>query len=276
MEKLKINLKDLHSVKVLLREANLNTVCEAARCPNINTCFNSKKATFMLLGDACTRNCMFCNIDKFNLKKVDEQEPYRVLDAAIKLNLRHVVLTSVTRDDLLDGGASIFAKTISLLKDHKFSVEVLVPDFKGNLNNVSIVLNQGPSVFNHNIETTKDLSPYIRPEANYNTSIQVLKFAKAYNSIRQSILVKSGFMLGLGEDEDSIYKTIDDLIFVDILTIGQYFKPNKNCIEVEKYYKEDDFKKYKLYALEKGIKFVFSNTFVRSSYMAEDILKEFK
>jgi len=274
MDKLKINLKELHSLKVLLRSNNINTVCEAARCPNINVCFNSKKATFMILGASCTRHCLFCNIKKDKLSKLDYDEPYRILDAAKKLKLTHVVITSVTRDDLNDGGAGIFAKAINLLKQNSFTVEVLTPDFKGDKNSLALVLQEKPHVFNHNIETTCQLSSYIRPEADYNRSIAVLKYAKDFSkNIKETIYVKSGFMLGLGEDEASIYKTIDDLNFIDILTIGQYFKPNKNNIDVFKYYKDSDFEKYKTYAISKGFKYVFSGAYVRSSYMAENVLK---
>lgn len=274
MDKLKINLKELHCLKTILRSNNINTVCEAARCPNINDCFNSKKATFMILGQTCTRACLFCNIKKNNLSELDLNEPYRVLKAARKLNLDHVVVTSVTRDDLNDGGASFFAKTINLLKENNFSVEVLTPDFKGDINSLELVLNEKPEVFNHNIETTYELSSYIRPEADYNRSIELLKYAKSYsNKLDKPIFIKSGFMLGLGEDEESIYKTIDDLKFIDILTIGQYFKPNKTCIDVKKYYSKEEFEKYKNYALSLAYKYVFSGAYVRSSYMAQNILK---
>jgi lipoyl synthase len=288
MQKLKINLKELHDLKVFLRKENLNTVCESARCPNINTCFNSKKATFMLLGNLCTRSCLFCNIDSNLLRsdnnnnnslenskslKLDLSEPERILNASKNLNLKHIVLTSVTRDDLKDGGASIFAKTINLLKKENFTVEVLTPDFKGDLDSLNIILKEGPDVFNHNIETTKDLSSFIRPQADYSRSLAVLNYAKNYSRKNsKTIYIKSGFMLGLGECKEDVYKTINDLNFIDVLTIGQYFKPNKNCIDVKKYYTDDDFENYKKYALDIGINYVFAGTYVRSSYMAEKLL----
>lgn len=273
VEKKRIRLSELHDLKVTLRKSNLNTVCEEARCPNINNCFSKKTATFMILGDTCTRNCRFCNVKHGITKALDYKEPERVLKAVNDLNLRHVVITSVTRDDLIDGGAAEFVKVIKLLKENGTSVEVLTPDFKGDLEVLKTVLAAGPDVFNHNIETTRALSKTIRPSADYEQSLKVLKYAKDYFKGTR-LLVKSGFMLGLGESEEDIYKTINDLAFVDILTIGQYFKPNNKCISVSKEYTEEDFIKFKKYAKTLSFKFVFSGTYVRSSYMAEEVFKE--
>lgn len=274
MEKKKIRLSELHSLKVFLRTCNLNTVCESARCPNINSCFEKRTATFLLLGSVCSRHCLFCNVNSGKPEKLDTEEPYRVLEAVKKLNLKHVVLTSVTRDDLEDGGSDIFVKTIKLIKENSktTSVEILVPDFKGDEVLIKNVLSAKPDVFNHNIETTKILSKKIRPQADYNRSLEVLKFAKK-SSVSK---IKSGFMLGLGEAETDILDTINDLSFIDILTIGQYFKPNSSCIDVQKYYSENEFKNYETYAKNLSYKYVFSGPYVRSSYMAEEVLKELK
>ena len=270
--KKKIRLSGLHEVKKILRVSGLNTVCEEARCPNIDECFSRKTATFMIMGSICTRACRFCNVTHGKPLALDENEPVRLAETACSMGLKHVVVTSVTRDDLLDGGAEHFSKTILEIRSAQpsVSIEVLTPDFKGDTKFIDIVLKAKPDIFNHNIETVKRLSKDIRPQADYERSLSVLKYA----SLR-GFVVKSGFMLGLGEEEEEIHLTMKDLkdSGVSILTVGQYFNPSGGSWPVKKYYDETFFNKLKDYGKALGFNYVFSGIYVRSSYMAEEVFK---
>ncbi|MEI6092751.1 MAG: lipoyl synthase [bacterium] len=270
--KKKIRLSGLHEVKKILRSSGLHTVCEEARCPNIDECFSKRTATFMIMGDVCTRLCRFCNVSNGKPSELDNSEPERLAQTAKSMNLRHVVITSVTRDDLVDGGAGHFADTIKTLRAlmPSISIEVLTPDFKGNMTLVDLVIDAKPDVFNHNIETVRDLSKQIRPQADYDRSLSVLSHASS-----KGVLVKSGFMLGLGEDKIQIYQTMKDLrnAGVNILTIGQYFNPKDSSWPVKKYYEQEFFDLLKTRGLELGFNYVFSGIYVRSSYMAEEVFK---
>ena len=269
--KKKIRLSELHSLKKVLRDSHLHTVCEEAKCPNISECFSKKTATFMIMGDTCTRNCAFCNVKTGIPQPLDKEEPKRVADTAKSMGLSHVVITSVTRDDLHDGGAKHIADTVLEVKKAlpNSSVEVLTPDFKGRKESLDLVFKSSPDVFNHNIETVRSLSLKIRPQAAYNRSLDVLKYAAS-----KGMLVKSGFMLGLGEDIKDVHSTMQDLLDsgVKILTIGQYFNPKK--YQVVKYYSDDEFAKLGEYGKNLGFDYVFSGVYVRSSYMASEVFNK--
>jgi len=251
----------------LLKQANLHTVCQEANCPNIAECFGKKTATFMILGDTCTRSCRYCNVAHGQPKAVDVREGERIARAVKNLGLRYVVITSVTRDDLKDGGAAMFAKTIYEIRvvDPDCVIEVLVPDFKGDTRALQNVLKAHPSVFNHNIETVERLFPEARPQGDYKRSLKLLKSAKKCS------VTKSGFMVGLGETKEEIIKTMHDLCSVtDMLTIGQYLQPTKDHLPVAKYYTPDEFKEFKEIGEKMGFKHVESGPLVRSSYHAGD------
>ncbi len=264
---------DYQQVAGLLSKAGLHTVCQEANCPNMFECFSKHTSTFMILGSQCTRNCRFCNVTPGNPQVVDSDEPMRVAKAALDLKLRYVVVTSVTRDDLDDGGASHFAKTIKAIKqtlpDHP-KVEVLIPDFQGNIDALKIVVHANPDVLNHNIETIPALYPKARPEANYQQSLDLFQNVK---SIDASMPVKSGIMVGLGESIKEIEQTLADLLShgCDILTIGQYLQPTKAHLKVEKYYSPNEFKQLEKKARQIGFKKVAAGPFVRSSYNAQDL-----
>lgn len=258
-------------IKGIIKKHNLHTVCQEARCPNIGECFSQKKATFLILGNKCTRNCRFCNISNNNSKLcLDENEPERVALAVKEMDLKYVVITSVTRDDLPDQGVSIYIETIKKIKriNKNILIEVLTPDFNGDITLLHLLLKEEIAVFNHNLETIKRLYPEIRPMANYERSLSILMNAKKLN---KNILVKTGIMVGLGENKDEVFSLIDDIkdINVDILTIGQYLPPGLNFYPVKRYVTKNEFIEYEKYAKSKGIKMVFSDTFVRSSYFAE-------
>ena len=260
-------------VKSILQSKGLHTVCEEANCPNLGECFCRGTATFMILGNICTRHCLYCNVQQGTPKSVDFLEPKKVAEAVKELNLKYVVITSVTRDDLKDYGATTFAKTIDeIRKVSNTKIEVLTPDFKCELKSIKTVLNAAPDVFAHNIETVERLFPTIRPEANYKQSIFFLKTIKELNPGQ---ITKSGFMIGLGETKDEIIKTMRTLklVKVDILTIGQYLQPREDLAAAEKYYAPEEFKEFEKIGYEMGFKFVKSGPLVRSSYMAEEFLK---
>lgn len=268
--KVKINNpKNLTHVNTLIRSLNLNTVCEGANCPNRMECFSKKTATFMILGSVCSRHCRFCNIESGKLLPPDLGEPYRVAQAVKFLGLKHAVITSVTRDDLSDGGAMIFAMTIEAIKKESPDtvIEVLIPDFKGDFDALKVVMDAKPHIINHNIETVSALYEAVRPEANYAQSLELLQRVKTYDS---SIFSKSGFMLGLGETEDGVYELIRDLKAsnVDILTIGQYLAPSDLHAPMVEYIHPDQFTAYGEYAKSMGISAVASSPLVRSSYNA--------
>jgi len=271
------DLKAIKNMEKMLRDHNLHTVCESALCPNLGECFKDRTTTFMILGDICTRNCSFCAVEKGKPLPIDENEPKNIAKAANLLKLSHVVITSVTRDDLEDGGANQFAGCIKEIKRIKPnpSIEVLIPDFGGNFKNLNIVLAYFPDVLNHNIETVSRLYPEIRSDADYIKSLRILEKAKNYS---KNIVVKSGFMVGLGEKWDEILDLLKDLSNTgcDIVTIGQYLQPSKNHTPIYKFYNPDEFVDLKQVALNMGIKYVESGPFVRSSYKASDALKYFK
>jgi len=272
-EWIKVKLSGTHKTKSMLRHYRLSTVCEEARCPNQGCCFSKSTVTFMILGDRCTRNCSFCAVKHAAPFHPDFDEPGRVAEASRFLGLRYVVITSVTRDDLPDGGAGQFALTIEALrkKNPGIKVEVLTPDFKGEVFALRAVLDACPDVFNHNIETIQRLYPAVRPQSDYRRSLDVLKIAK---TLYPHIKTKSGFMLGLGEREHEVIFMMEDLSAeadCDFLTIGQYLRPRKTSIPVVEYVKPEIFERYKDIALKMGFKTVASGPLVRSSMTAEEM-----
>jgi lipoic acid synthetase len=265
------NNDDSLFVTELIKELNLSTVCIEANCPNRAECFSKKTATFMILGSNCTRNCTFCNVRHGTPQPVNKDEPRRIADAVRQLELKYVVITSVTRDDLPDGGASFFAEVIEDIKKAtpETAVEVLIPD----LTQLEVIIDKKPEVINHNIETVESLYSVIRPEAEYKRSLNVLRNIKQLSTqLGSSIRVKSGLMLGLGEKPTEVQKTFDDLLEhgCEILTIGQYLSPSKAHYPVVEYIEPQVFAEYEELAKEKGFRFVKSGPFVRSSYSAEE------
>lgn len=267
----------LDQVTHLLSELKLTTVCDGAHCPNRAECYQKKTATFMILGDHCTRNCRFCAVEPFpGLPMAPEpDEPQRVAQAAARLGLKYVVVTSVTRDDLPDGGAGHFAKTICEIKKliPNSTVEVLTPDFKGNFPALHLVLEAGCDVFNHNIETISRLYSEVRPQANYQQSLDVLSAAAAWikeNGYQEKRMVKSGLMVGLGESDEEVVCLMEDLkkANVDIVTIGQYLAPSKEHHPVVRYVEPEIFNRWAEIGKQMGFKSVFAGPFVRSSYHA--------
>jgi len=258
-------------IKETMRGLSLHTVCEEALCPNIGECWNNRTATFMILGNICTRSCGFCAVLTGKPTELDFEEPKRVADAAEKMGLKHAVITSVNRDELADGGASVFAATIQEIRERipGCAVEVLTPDFKGNHDAIRIVLEARPDTFNHNIETVPRLYPAVRPQAKYERSLKVLRYAKELNP---EGLTKSGFMVGLGEIEEEIRQTMLDLREhdVDIITIGQYLRPTQSHLPMSRYYAPREFADLKRYGFALGFKHVESGPLVRSSYHAHE------
>lgn len=254
----------------LLQDVSLFTVCQGAHCPNIGQCWQRGVATFMILGDTCTRACRFCAVSSGNPKVVDHGEPQRVAFAVKKLNLRYVVVTSVTRDDLTDGGAGHFAKTILAIRKATplTKIEVLVPDFLGNRKHFKVVNDANPDVISHNIETVARLTKEIRPQADYQRSLEVLAAFKELNTFA---LIKSGFMVGLGETEREVIELMHDLLDAgcDLLTIGQYLAPSRKHSEVMRFVSPERFEEYRRLGQEIGFKHVLSGPLVRSSYIAE-------
>ena len=259
----------LNGVSEMLRNLNLHSVCEEAKCPNLMECFSNKTATFMILGRECTRNCTFCTVSKNEPMTVDLEEPFNIAEGVKKLGLKHVVITSVTRDDLADGGANHFVKVINAVKEASptTAIEVLIPDFQGNKDALLEVVKAKPKVINHNIETIKRLYPEVRPMANYAQSLELLERIKEMDP---SIFSKSGLMVGLGETIDEVFELLSDLrrYGCDIVTIGQYLAPSKNHHPVIEYVTPEVFEIYKKKAEELGFKFVASSPLVRSSYHA--------
>lgn len=264
---------DVLRVRKLLNEHHLHTVCQSAGCPNITECFGRSTATFMILGNICTRRCRFCGVQKGRGDALDLDEPDRVAEAVHELNLHHVVITSVTRDDLPDGGASQFARTVVAI--HRVhpgaTVEVLIPDFQGKQAALETVLASGVDILNHNVETVPRLYPLIRPEADFNRSIRLLEQAK---TIRPAILTKTGLMAGLGETRDEMRAVFESLaeIYCDALTIGQYLQPSPAAQPVVSYIPPEVFKEYESEARVSGIPWVMSGPYVRSSYHAEELI----
>lgn len=259
----------INEVQAMMRGKNLHTVCESARCPNLPECWSKKTATFMILGDTCTRSCGFCAIKVGKGLEVDPFEPLNVAKATKELGLKHVVVTSVARDDLKDQGAGQFAKTISALHRElpDVIVEILTPDFKGNEECIRTVCAAEPEIYNHNIETVERLHTIVRPQAKYPRTMRVLEMVK---EIDPKIYTKSGLMLGLGETKDEVVRTLEDLrrIGVDAITIGQYLRPTMKHLPVHEYIHPDVFKEYEVIGEEMGFAFVASGPFIRSSYNA--------
>ncbi len=270
------HFESLNRLKTDLRRLNLHTVCESARCPNIHECFHRGAATFMILGNLCTRGCGFCSVPKGHPAKrdmrLDPAEPANVARMAAAMGLRYVVITSVNRDDLDDGGSHHFAQTVREVKLAlpAARVEVLTPDFCGDTEAVARVLDAGPRVFNHNMETVPRLYRRVRPQAYYGRSLDVLEFARAH---RPEVMTKSGFMLGLGESGDEVRQLLRDLRArdVDVATIGQYLQPTRRNLPVKEYVTPAQFDEYRDFGLSLGFKMVFSGPLVRSSYMADRV-----
>jgi len=271
LRKPRTHFDSVHHLKSDLRGLNLHTVCESARCPNMHECFHRGTATFMILGNLCTRGCGFCSVPKSRHPgALDPDEPANVARMAAAMRLRHVVITSVNRDDLADGGSEHFAATVLALRRAlpEARIEVLTPDFQGDLAAVARVFDAEPHIFNHNMETVSRLYRRVRPQADYRQSLDVLKFAKGY---RPAALVKSGAMLGLGETTDEIHQLMRDLrtAGVDIVTLGQYLQPTRRNLPVAEFVPPAQFDAYRDFGLSLGFKTVFSGPLVRSSYMAD-------
>ncbi|MEF8880170.1 MAG: lipoyl synthase [Candidatus Thermoplasmatota archaeon] len=261
-------------IKKLLHSAKLHTICEEANCPNRFECFDNGTAVFLIMGDVCSRNCRYCNVKHGQPKSLNWDEPQDVAESVKKLGLNYVVVTSVTRDDLDDGGAKFFSKTTEEIRkmNSDCKVELLIPDFQGDKDALKTVVGSKPVVVNHNIEVVKNLFPSIRPQGNYKISLKVLKNIK---KIDPRVKSKSGFMVGLGETYDQIIETMKDLrnSDVDFLTIGQYLQPSRNHASIEKYYTPEEFHEFKKIAVDIGFEHVESGPLVRSSYHAERAIK---
>ncbi len=270
---LKIRLpsgKNFNEIKGILRENRVHTVCEEALCPNIGECFEQRTATFLILGDACTRRCGFCAVKKGMPVGTDKQEPLRIAEAVKKMRLKYVVITSVTRDDLPDGGASVYARTIQYIREYveNCMVEVLIPDFGGSSESLETVLDAQPDVLNHNIETVTRLYLLVRPMAGYERSLELLRRAKEAGD---GLTTKSGLMLGLGESWDEIISTMQAIrdAGCDILTIGQYLSPKRDALPVRRYYTPEEFEMLRIAGAQMGFRHVESGPLVRSSYHAK-------
>jgi lipoyl synthase len=263
-------------VRRILRAHHLNTICEDAMCPNIAECWGKHRtATFMILGDICTRACAFCAVTSGKPTEYDLLEPARVAAAIADLKLKHAVITSVDRDDLKDSGALIFAETVREIRklDSNVKIELLTPDFQGSLDAVKMIIDAGPDIFSHNIETVRRLYPVIRFKSDYTASFGLLKAAKGMAS---NIFIKTGIMVGLGETKEEIAELMGDAVEagVDILTIGQYLRPSLKHAQIKKYYPPDEFAELRNLGLNLGIRWVFSGPLVRSSYHAEDVFEQ--
>ena len=274
----RLNLASLREVKSLLREKNLHSVCESLACPNRTECFSRGTATFMILGDICTRSCGFCNVTTGRpYAPPSPDEPRAVAETARRMGLKHVVVTSVTRDDLPDGGAAHFAETIRELREllPQSAVEVLTPDFRGNFDAVRTVVEARPDYFNHNVETVPRLYDYVRPGSRFERSLAVLREARR---IDPAVVTKSGLMLGLGERRDEVVEVLQRLLEseVEIVTIGQYLQPKREKLDVVEYVHPGVFEEYRILGEELGFRAVFSGPFVRSSYMADAVAEHAK
>ncbi|MEH7179007.1 lipoyl synthase [Neobacillus vireti] len=271
--KIKLNTNEHYTgLKKLMREKKLHTVCEEARCPNIHECWAERRtATFMILGDTCTRACRFCAVNTGLPTELDLQEPERVADSVQLMNLKHVVVTAVARDDLKDGGAAVFAETVRAIrrKNPFTSIEVLPSDMGGKEENLALLMDAKPDILNHNIETVRRLTPRVRARAKYDRSLEFLRRAK---EMQPAIPTKSSLMIGLGETKEEIIEVMDDLRAnnVDIMTIGQYLQPSKSHLKVEKYYRPEEFAELREIALSKGFSHCEAGPLVRSSYHADE------
>ncbi len=266
-----IDTDKTRTVRRILKTKCLNTVCENARCPNKNECYTKNTATFLIMGNNCTRNCRYCNITCSRPEPLDLNEPFHVAEAVKDLGLKYAVITSVTRDDLPDGGAEHFANCIYEIRkiSPDVKIEILTPDFKGNKDSLNTIIKAHPNVFNHNIETVRKVFKTARPQGDYDCSLEVLKYIKD----NSDIITKSGLMIGLGETFEDIEETLLDLknVGCDILTIGQYIQPSKEHLEVSKYYTPDEYEKLKQLAKKIGIKHYQIGPLVRSSYRASEL-----
>ncbi|WHH57039.1 lipoyl synthase [Petroclostridium sp. X23] len=261
--------RSITEMDALLRSMSLHTVCEGAQCPNVAECFSNKTATFMILGEICTRGCTFCAVKKGSPTMVDEEEPLNVAKASQNLGLKHIVVTSVTRDDLEDGGASCFAETICRIRELNphATVEVLIPDLQGNWKALETIARARPEIINHNVETVPSLYSKVRPQADYQRSLELFKQVKQMDD---KIFLKSGIMVGLGEKREEVLTVMDDLLNVccDILTVGQYLQPSSRHVALYEYVTDSVFDELRNAALQKGFKYVAAGPFVRSSYNA--------
>jgi lipoic acid synthetase len=268
-------IQEIEKVKAILARGNLHTVCEEARCPNLGDCFSKGTATFLILGRVCTRNCGFCAVERGTPLPLNESEPETVARAVGELRLQYVVLTSVTRDDLQDGGASHYAEAIRAIRalDPGVKIEVLIPDLKGDRTALETVLKEQPDVLNHNVETVPRLYPQVRPQADYKGSLELIRRAK---EIGPSLLTKSGFMLGLGETQEEVLNLLTDLreVGCDFLTIGQYLQPRSDRLPVVRYVPPEEFEEYRETARGMGFKGVASGPFVRSSFHASQMFED--
>lgn len=267
-----IDTDKTRTVRRILKTKCLNTVCENARCPNKNECYTKNTATFLIMGNNCTRNCRYCNISCARPEPLDLNEPFHVAEAVKDLGLKYAVITSVTRDDLSDGGAEHFANCIYEIRkiSPDVKIEILTPDFKGNKDSLNTIIKARPNVFNHNIETVRNVFKTARPQGDYDCSLEVLKYIKD----NSDIITKSGLMIGLGETFEDIEQTLVDLknVGCDILTIGQYIQPSKAHLEVSKYYTPDEYENLKQLAEKVGIKHYQIGPLVRSSYRASELI----
>ena len=272
-----LNSQNYFITKEIINKKKLHTVCQEASCPNISECWSKRHATFMIMGDTCTRACSFCNVKTGRPSYLDPFEPIRIAKATKELNLRHVVITSVNRDDLKDGGAGHFSKVILETRkiNKETTIEVLTPDFLKKDNAYKEVVSANPDVFNHNIETVPSLYRKVRPGSKYFGSVNLLKSVKEIN---KKIFTKSGIMLGLGETKDEVLQVMDDLLLanVDFLTIGQYLQPSVKHYPLKRYVHPDEFDEYKSIALSKGFLIVSSSPLTRSSYHADEDFSKMK
>lgn len=268
-----IDTDKTRTVRKILKANCLNTVCENARCPNKNECYTKHTATFLIMGGVCTRNCKYCNISCQKPEPLDVDEPKHIAKAVKDLGLKYAVITSVTRDDLPDGGAEHFAKCIEEIRkiSPDTKIEILTPDFKGNIESLNIIIKAHPDVFNHNIEAVRGIFKTVRPQGNYDVSLSVLKYIKENSDIK----TKSGLIIGLGENFEQIKETFEDLYNVgcDILTVGQYIQPSKEHYPVGKYYKPEEYEELKKLATSVGIKHSQIGPLVRSSYNAARLME---
>ena len=273
--KVRFNQEAVDEVAALMRDLKLTTVCREANCPNLGECYRKHTATFMILGEICTRNCRFCNVTTGKPLPPDPDEPENVALAAQALKLRHVVLTCATRDDLPDGGAEHFAQTVRAIREKcpTATVETLISDMKMNTDALDTVIAAHPEVLNHNVETVRELQSAVRPQARYERSLDVLRYCKQKDP---TILTKTGFMVGLGETDEQIDRLMDDILATgcDILTIGQYLQPSPNHHPLARYVTPEEFARYKETALRKGFRHVASAPLARSSYKAWEVLED--
>lgn len=267
--------EEFFNTKKALSDLSVDTVCESSRCPNLNECFSRKFVTFMILGSVCTRTCAFCSVDKGNTSPVDCQEPARIRDCVSRLGLKYVIITSVTRDDLADGGAGQFVKVVECIKHglRNVVIELLIPDFAGNADSVKTVALSGADIIGHNIETIRRLYPAVRNGAGYSRSLGILKSIK---EISPGTLTKSAILVGLGEKEEEVVEAMRDLrnADCDILTIGQYLRPSQNHYPAARFVTPEEFQRFIKHGKDMGFKNMSAGPFVRSSYMAEENFKE--